>query len=226
MFKLLYFLFLSTLFLGTSSYSNIEIKARTAIVQDFLSGEILYEKDPDKDIYPASMTKIMTSIIAFDLIESGDLNLDDKFIVSEKAWRLSTAGYSSMFVMVGDEVSVENLLKIEGIEEETAKALVERAKEFHQKDQEDISQRIKELGLEEGLINLKGLTPGMLVTLGDQKILSLKDFADLASDELTGGYDVVKGERVKIQGYLEDFALSKEEADGLIMSARNIVYKD
>ena len=66
----------------------------------------------------------------------------------------------------------------------------------------------------------------MLVTLGDQKILTLQDFADLASDELTGGDDVVKGERVKIQGYLEDFALSKEEADGLIMSARNIVYKD
>ena len=66
----------------------------------------------------------------------------------------------------------------------------------------------------------------MLVTLGEQKILTLEDFADLASDELTGGYDVVKGERVKIQGYLEDFALSKEEADELIMSARNIVYKD
>ena len=121
---------------------------------------------------------------------------------------------------------VDNLLKIEGIEEETAKALVERAKEFHQKDQEDISERIKELGLEEALINLKGLTPGMLVTLGNQKILTLQDFADLASDELTGGYDVIKGERVKVQGYLEDFALSKEEADGLIMSARNIVYKD
>ena len=56
------------------------------------------------------MTKIMTSIIAFDLIKSGDLSLDDKFIVSEKAWRLSTAGFSSMFIMVGDEVSVENLL--------------------------------------------------------------------------------------------------------------------
>ena len=66
----------------------------------------------------------------------------------------------------------------------------------------------------------------MLVTLGEQKILSLEDFADLASDELTGGYDVVKGERVKIQGYLEDFALSKKEADDLIMSARDIVYQD
>ena len=93
------------------SYSNIEIKARTAILQDFFSGEILYEKDPDRSIYPASMTKIMTSIIAFDLIKSGDLSLDEKFIISEKAWRLSTAGYSSMFIMVGDQVSVEDLLK-------------------------------------------------------------------------------------------------------------------
>ena len=66
----------------------------------------------------------------------------------------------------------------------------------------------------------------MLVTLGEQKILTLEDFADLASDELTGGYDIVKGERVKIQGYLEDFALSKDESDELIMSARNIIYKD
>ena len=122
--------------------------------------------------------------------------------------------------------SVESLLKIEGIEEDTAKALIERAKEFYEKDQEDISQRIKELGLEESLISLNGLTPGMLVTLGEKKILRLEDFADLASDELTGGFDVIKGERVKIQGYLEDFALSKQEADDLIMSARNIVYKD
>jgi len=124
------------------------------------------------------------------------------------------------------DTTVENLLKIEGIEEDTAKALIERAKEFHEKDQEDISKRIKDLGLEESLINLKGLTPGMLVTLGEKKILNLESFADLASDELTGGYDVIKGSNVKIEGYLEDFALSKEEADELIMSARNIVFKD
>ena len=122
--------------------------------------------------------------------------------------------------------STENLLKIEGIEEDTAKALIERAKEFYERDQEDISKRIKELGLEESLINLKGLTPGMLVTLGEKKILTLENFADLASDELTGGYDVIRGSKVKIEGYLEDFALSKDEADNLIMSARDIVYKD
>jgi D-alanyl-D-alanine carboxypeptidase (penicillin-binding protein 5/6) len=57
------------------------------------------------------MTKIMTAIVAFELIKSGDLDMNDKFIVSENAWRLSSAGYSSMFIMVGDEVSVENLLK-------------------------------------------------------------------------------------------------------------------
>ena len=127
--------------------ANIEVKARTAILQDFLSGEILYEKEPDRSIYPASMTKIMTSIIAFDLIKSGDLNLEEKFLISEKAWRLSTAGYSSMFVMVGDQVSVENLLKgiivasgndacialaegIAGTEEEFAIMMTSKAKEL------------------------------------------------------------------------------------------------
>ena len=55
--------------------ANIDIKARTAILQDYLSGEILYEKEPNRSIYPASMTKIMTSIIAFDLLRSGDLKL-------------------------------------------------------------------------------------------------------------------------------------------------------
>ena len=116
--------------------------------------------------------------------------------------------------------------KIEGIEEETAKELIERAKEFYQKDQEEILNRIKDLGLESELINHKGLTPGMLLTLGKQNILKLSDFADLASDELTGSYDIVKGEKIKIKGCLEDFALSKNEADELIMSARDKIYKD
>ena len=128
-------------------YANIDIKARTAILQAYLSGEILYEMEPDRSIYPASMTKIMTSIIAFDLIKTGDLNLDEKFFISEKAWRLSTAGYSSMFVMVGDQVSVEDLLKgiiiasgndacvalaegIAGTEEEFSIMMTSKAKEI------------------------------------------------------------------------------------------------
>ena len=106
--KLAYFIIL--LFVQFKSYA-FDIKAPSVILQDFLSGEILYEKDADREIYPASMTKIMTSIIAFEMLQRGEINLDDKFLVSKKAWKLSTAGYSSMFIMVGDEVSVENLLR-------------------------------------------------------------------------------------------------------------------
>ena len=124
------------------------------------------------------------------------------------------------------ESSVESIIKIEGIEDATAKELIERAQEFYQKEQIEINNKIKELGLESELINHKGLTPGMLLTLGEQKILKLSDFADLSSDELTGVYDIIKGERVKIKGYLEDFALSKKESDELIMSAREKAYKD
>ena len=87
------------LFLFSPVNAAFEIKAPTAILQDYLSGEILFEKNADKSIYPASMTKIMTSIIAFDLIQKGDLSLEDKFLVSENAWRLSKSGYSSMFIM-------------------------------------------------------------------------------------------------------------------------------
>ena len=108
--KFLFIIFILKCFISSAS-ANFEINARTAILQDYFSGEILYEKNADASIYPASMTKIMTAIVAFDLIKSGDLSLDDNFIVSEKAWRLSTAGYSSMFIMVGDEVSVEDLLR-------------------------------------------------------------------------------------------------------------------
>ena len=71
----------------------------------------MYEYEADIQIYPASMTKIMTTIVAFDLIEKNKLSLDDKFIISENAWRLSQSGCSSMFIMVNDEVSVENLLQ-------------------------------------------------------------------------------------------------------------------
>ena len=88
-----------------------EIQARTAILLDFHSNKTIYELNPDKVIYPASMTKIMTTIIAFDLLKDKKISLDDKFIVSEKAWRMSQSGYSSMFIMINDEISVDDLLK-------------------------------------------------------------------------------------------------------------------
>ena len=97
-------------FLITPVKSELSINASSVILQDYFSGEILFEKEADLSIYPASMTKIMTTIIAFDLIKKNRLSLDDKFIVTENAWRLSESGYSSMFIMVNDEVSVEDLL--------------------------------------------------------------------------------------------------------------------
>ena len=102
-------LFFSLNFTSFSLAENL-VNARTAIVVDYHSDKILYELDPDAQIYPASMTKIMTTIVAFDLIENKRLSLDDKFIVSENAWRLSQSGFSSMFIMVNDEVSVQDLL--------------------------------------------------------------------------------------------------------------------
>ena len=147
MIKIKFLYILSIILFTFNANAAFDIKARTVILQDYLSGEILYEKDADKSIYPASMTKIMTAIIAFELIKDGDLNLDDKFIVSENAWRLSSAGYSSMFIMIGDKVSVENLLKgiivasgndacvalaegIAGTEEEFAILMTAKAKEI------------------------------------------------------------------------------------------------
>ena len=147
MFKKLFLILFLSFFYTQLVNANLDVKARTAILQDYYSGEILFEKEPDISIYPASMTKIMTSIIAFDLIKSGDLKLNEKFIISERAWRLSTSGYSSMFIMVGDEVSVENLLRgiivasgndacvalaegIAGTEEEFAILMTAKAKEI------------------------------------------------------------------------------------------------
>ena len=105
------FILIILVVLSTKISANPNIQARTGILIDYHSNEILYEMDPDIEIYPASMTKIMTAIVAFDLLKKNKLSLDDKFTISENAWRLSQAGYSSMFIMVNDQVSVENLLR-------------------------------------------------------------------------------------------------------------------
>ena len=105
------FLIILNLSFFNHSYALFDVNAKTAILQDYFSGEILYEKEVDYKIYPASMTKIMTSIIAFDYLKRGEISLEDKFLISEEAWRLSKPGYSSMFIMENDEISVENLLK-------------------------------------------------------------------------------------------------------------------
>ena len=107
----IFLVILFSLFINNKSYSDFDINANYVILQDHLSGKILYEKDADVRIYPASLTKIMTAIVAFDLLKKGETSLDEMITVSEKAWRLSQSGYSSMFIMLDDKVSVEDLLK-------------------------------------------------------------------------------------------------------------------
>jgi D-alanyl-D-alanine carboxypeptidase (penicillin-binding protein 5/6) len=106
--KILIIVFFSSI---TFVQAGPNIKARTAILIDYQSGKTLYELQPDHSIHPASMTKIMTTIVVFDLLVQEKISLDDKVTISEKAWRMSQAGYSSMFIMVNDEISVENLLR-------------------------------------------------------------------------------------------------------------------
>ena len=210
MFKKIFIINLTILFLSSYLNANIQIKARTAILQDFLSGEILYEKDPDRSIYPASMTKIMTSIIAFDLIKSGDLSFEDKFIISEKAWRLSTAGYSSMFIMVGDEVTVENLLRgiIVASGNDACIALAEGIAGTEEEFAILMTMKAKELGMENtNFTNSSGINdPDNYSTVRDILIMSnylIKEhpeYYELFSEtdftwDRTGGDPITQGNR-------------------------------
>ena len=135
---------------------------------------------------------------------------------------LVAIGFSSIKEI--HEAKLEDISKIEGLDSGTAKELKERAAEYLIKEKENMSKKLNELGLEDALINFKGVTPGMLVTLGEKKIKTLKDFAELSTDELIGGYDEKQGKRFKIDGYLEEFALTKKEAEDLIMNARNLIF--
>ena len=129
------------------AHSEIEFDVQHIILQDHHSGKILFEKDADASIYPASMTKIMTAIVTFDLLKKGETSLDEMITISEKAWRLSQSGYSSMFIMLNDQVSVEDLLKgiiiisgndacvalaegLSGTEEDFVKLMNEKAQEI------------------------------------------------------------------------------------------------
>ena len=147
MIKFLKILIITFLFTTSILVAGPKIDARTAILVDYHSEKVLFELEPDMSIYPASMTKIMTSIVAFDYLKNNKISLDDKIVVSEKAWRMSQAGYSSMFIMVNDEISVENLLRgiiiasgndacvalaegLAGTEENFAEIMTEKAKEI------------------------------------------------------------------------------------------------
>ena len=197
-------------FLFTPVQAQFDINARTVILQDYLSGEILYEKEADLPIFPASMTKIMTSIIAFELLQNGDLNLEDKFIVSENAWRLSEAGYSSMFIMVGDEISVENLLRgiIVASGNDACIALAEGIAGTEEEFAIMMTAKAKEIGMENtNFSNSSGINaPDNLSTVRDILIMSnylIKNYPDYYEYfkekkftwDRTGGDPITQGNR-------------------------------
>ena len=207
---IVYILFIISLSGLQLKASVFDIKARTVILQDYLSGEILYEKNADLIIFPASMTKIMTTIVVFELLTNGELSLEDKFFVSENAWRLSEAGYSSMFIMVGDEISVENLLKgiIVSSGNDACIALAEGIAGTEEEFALMMTSKAKEIGMENtNFSNSSGInSPNNLSTVRDILIMSdylIRNYPDYYEYfkekeftwDRTGGDPITQGNR-------------------------------
>jgi D-alanyl-D-alanine carboxypeptidase (penicillin-binding protein 5/6) len=163
-------------FLSVETKAAPNIAAKTAILIDYHTNKILFEIEPDMSIYPASMTKIMTSIIAFDLLKNGNISLDDKVVISDKAWRMSQAGYSSMFIMVNDQISIENLLKgiIIASGNDACVALAEGIAGTEENFAEMMTEKAIEIGMENtNFTNASGLNdPDNFSTVRDIAIMS------------------------------------------------------
>ena len=117
-------------------------------------------------------------------------------------------------------VELDELLVIDGVDEDTAQELQARAREYLEEQAAKALEHAKELGVEESLINFEGLSPQMLEALAEDGVKTLDDFATCADWELAGGWTTVDGERVKDDGVLEKFDVSLEEAQDLVMTAR------
>ncbi len=203
--------------------AELKVEARTAIVIDYHSDKILYEYEPDIQIYPASMTKIMTTIIAFDLIKKNKLSLDDKFVVSENAWRLSESGYSSMFIMINDEVSVENLLYgiiiVSG--NDACVALAEGIAGSEEAFAEMMNEKAAEIGMSSSnFSNASGInSPDNYSTVRDIALMSkylIKNYPDFYEwyKEKSFTWDRTGGDPIK-QGNRNPLLYKKVGADGI-----------
>ena len=194
----------------TASLATPKLNVKSAIVIDYNSNKVLYEIDPDTHIYPASMTKIMTSIVAFDLLKQGKINLDDETVISENAWRLSQKGYSSMFIMINDTVTIEELLRgiivVSG--NDACVALAEAIAGSEENFAEIMNEKAKEIGLENtNFSNSSGINdPQNYSTVRDIAVMSkylISEFPDYYEYfkeleftwERTGGDPITQGNR-------------------------------
>ena len=173
--KIITFTF-SILLLSSYLYAEPKVTVPKAILLDYDSGTVLFEREADQSIYPASMTKIMTTIVVFDLLKNDKISLDDKFIISENAWRLSESGYSSMFIMVNDEVTVDDLLKgiIIASGNDACVAIAEGIAGSEENFAELMNEKAAEIGLENtNFSNASGINdPDNYSTVRDVAIMS------------------------------------------------------
>ena len=204
-------------------FANPVVKVRTGILVDYHSDEVLYELEPDAEIYPASMTKIMTAIVAFDLLKKNKISLDDKFVISENAWRLSQAGYSSMFIMINDEVSVENLLKgiIIASGNDACIALAEGIAGSEENFAQMMNEKASEIGMtSSNFTNSSGVNdPDNISTVRDIAIMSkhlIKNYPVFYElfKEKTFTWDRTGGEPIK-QGNRNPLLYKKVGVDGI-----------
>ncbi|HEY0302378.1 MAG TPA: helix-hairpin-helix domain-containing protein, partial [Rhizomicrobium sp.] len=118
-------------------------------------------------------------------------------------------------------VPLNELASVEGFDEETAQELQQRALEFIEAKNKEMDDKRKELGVEDEVLEVEGITPAMAVALGENGIKSLEDLAGCATDDLLGYYEVNKEkERVRIPGALEGFNLTNDDANAIVMKAR------
>ena len=215
------------IFLSFFAFSNLfaepKIKAPTAILMDFNSGKILFEKEADQQIYPASMTKIMTAIIVFDLLQQDKIKLSDEVIVSENAWRMSKSGYSSMFIMLNDKVSIEDLLRgiivVSG--NDACVALAEGIAGTESAFADMMNEKAEEIGLiNTNFTNSSGINdPDNYSTVRDIAVMSqylIKNYPNYYEyfKELEFTWDRTGGEPIK-QGNRNPLLYKRIGADGI-----------
>jgi len=119
-----------------------------------------------------------------------------------------------------DYVDAEEISTIEGFDEETADELQARAREFLEKEEKELDEERRQLGVADELRNVDGITTAMMVVLGKEDIKSLEDFAGCAVDDLCGWTERKDGEVQRFEGILKDFKVSRAEAEAMIMQAR------
>lgn len=158
----------------------IDTKAKNMILVDFETGEYLYQKDITQPIPPASMSKLMTVYMIFDKLRDGSLSLEDTFTVSENAWRKGGAasGGSTMFLAIGDKVTVDQLLKGIIIQSGNDACIVAAENIAGDEDSfiEKMNEKAKELGLNNSYFaNVTGLPhPDHKMSVEDLAILARK----------------------------------------------------